>query len=121
MSNTNEEKKESVQDKDAKMWAMFCHLSALVGFVIPFGNIIGPLIIWILKKEEYELVNLNGKEALNYLEAMPEIQLIIIDIMMPDMDGMELLKFINASSKWKKIPVIMCTSLADIDVVKKKH
>jgi uncharacterized Tic20 family protein len=67
MSNANEEeKKELGQDKEAKMWAMFCHLSALVGFIIPFGNIIGPLIIWILKKEEYELVNLNGKEALNF-------------------------------------------------------
>jgi len=66
MSNANEEKKEPIQDKEAKMWAMFCHLSALVGFVIPFGNIIGPLIIWILKKDEYELVNLNGKEALNF-------------------------------------------------------
>ena len=44
-------------NKDENMWAMFCHLSALVGFVIPFGNIIAPLIIWTLKKDEYPHVN----------------------------------------------------------------
>lgn len=52
--------------KDEKMWAMLCHLSALAGFVIPFGNIIAPLVIWILKKEEYPLVDDQGKEALNF-------------------------------------------------------
>ena len=30
---------------DERMWAMFAHLSALIGFVIPFGSILGPLII----------------------------------------------------------------------------
>ena len=53
-------------DKDSKMWAMFCHLSALAGFIIPFGNVIGPLILWSLKKDEFELVNDQGKEALNF-------------------------------------------------------
>lgn len=36
--------------KDERMWAMIAHLSAVVGFVIPFGNVIAPLLIWILKK-----------------------------------------------------------------------
>ena len=53
-------------NKDENMWAMFCHLSALVGFVIPFGNIIAPLIIWTLKKDEYPHVNDQGKEAINF-------------------------------------------------------
>jgi uncharacterized Tic20 family protein len=70
MPDTKESKTENagkaVPDKEANMWSMFCHLSALVGFVIPFGNIIGPLVIWVLKKDEYPLVNENGKEALNF-------------------------------------------------------
>ena len=69
-----EKREESVTktapDKEANMWAMFCHLSALIGFVIPFGNIIGPLVIWVLKKDEYPLVNENGKEALNFQISM---------------------------------------------------
>ncbi len=57
---------EKPMNKDENMWAMFCHLSALAGFVIPFGNIIGPLIIWTVKKDEYPHVNDQGKEAINF-------------------------------------------------------
>ncbi len=52
--------------KDERMWAMFCHLSALSGHIIPFGNIIGPLVIWMIKRDEYPLVADQGKEALNF-------------------------------------------------------
>jgi len=48
------------------MWAMLCHLSALAGYLIPFGNIIGPLIVWQIKKAEFPLVDDQGKEALNF-------------------------------------------------------
>ena len=58
--------KEAPVNKDENMWAMFCHLSGLVGFVIPFGNVIAPLIIWTLKKDEYPHVDDQGKEALNF-------------------------------------------------------
>ncbi|RJQ38370.1 DUF4870 domain-containing protein, partial [Candidatus Microgenomates bacterium] len=34
----------SEKDKDERLWATFCHLSAFVGFFIPLGNIIAPLI-----------------------------------------------------------------------------
>lgn len=47
-------------------WAMACHLSALSGYIIPLGWIIGPLVIWLMKREEYEFVNHQGKEALNF-------------------------------------------------------
>ena len=45
---------------------MFAHLSALSGIIIPFGNIIGPLIIWQIRKAEFPLVDDQGKEALNF-------------------------------------------------------
>ena len=45
--------------------AMFAHLSALVGFLIPFGNLIGPLIVWQLKKDD-PFVDSQGKEAVNF-------------------------------------------------------
>jgi uncharacterized Tic20 family protein len=47
-------------------WAMGCHLIALAGFIIPFGNIIGPLIFWLIKKDESEFVDDQGKESLNF-------------------------------------------------------
>jgi len=55
-----------IDDKDERMWGMFCHLSALAGFIIPFGNIIGPLIIYSMKKDEYAFVADQGKESLNF-------------------------------------------------------
>jgi len=57
--------------KDARTWAMFCHLAGLCGFVLPFvGNIVGPLILWQLKKDEYPFVDEHGKEALNFQLSM---------------------------------------------------
>lgn len=47
-------------------WAMFCHLGGFCGYLIPFGNIIVPLILWLVKKEEYPFVDHHGKEALNF-------------------------------------------------------
>ena len=45
---------------------MWCHLSALAGLVIPFGNFIGPLIIWQMKRNEIPSLDVHGKEALNF-------------------------------------------------------
>lgn len=54
-------------NKDARTFGMLCHLLALCGLVgIPFGNILGPLVIWLIKKEEHPFVNDQGKESLNF-------------------------------------------------------
>ncbi len=52
------------------LWPMLCHLSALAGLVIPFGNIIGPLVVWLMKKDEMPIVNEYGKESLNFQISM---------------------------------------------------
>jgi uncharacterized protein len=57
-------------NRDQNMWAMLCHLAALAGFVIPFGNVIGPLVIWLIKKDEYQLVDDQGKESINFQISM---------------------------------------------------
>lgn len=51
---------------EERQWAMFAHLSALAGLIIPFGSIIGPLVIWLIKKDTMAFVNDQGKEALNF-------------------------------------------------------
>lgn len=55
---------------EERNWAMFCHLSAFSGIIIPFGNIIGPLILWSMKKEHSELVDREGKKSLNFQISM---------------------------------------------------
>lgn len=62
--------------KESKNFGMLCHLTALAGYVIPFGNIIGPLIVWIIKKEEDPFVDDQGKESLNFQITMTIIILI---------------------------------------------
>jgi len=58
-------------NKDARMWAMICHLAGLAGLVVPvIGCIIGPLIVWQIKKEEFPFVDEQGKEAVNFQISM---------------------------------------------------
>ena len=52
--------------KDDRTWGLLAHLSALAGYVIPFGNIVGPLIVWLIKKDQSWFVNDQGKESLNF-------------------------------------------------------
>jgi uncharacterized Tic20 family protein len=51
---------------DERLWGMLCHLAALAGFIIPFGSIIGPLVVWLIKKPQYPFVDQQGKESLNW-------------------------------------------------------
>jgi len=53
-------------ENQARTWNMLCHLSALAGFIIPFGNMLGPLLVWQIKKNEIPSVNVHGKAALNF-------------------------------------------------------
>ncbi|WLG95970.1 DUF4870 domain-containing protein [Pseudomonas sp. FP198] len=52
--------------REARQWAMFCHLSALLGIFIPFGSLIAPLVIWQVKRESDPFIDAQGKEALNF-------------------------------------------------------
>jgi uncharacterized Tic20 family protein len=56
-----------LSEKDARTWGMLCHLGALAGLVgIPFGNIVGPLVVWLIKRNESAFVDDQGKESLNF-------------------------------------------------------
>jgi len=61
------------ENKDARMWGTFCHLSGLLGLLGPISaglgsvlGIVGPLVVWLIKKDEYEFVSDQGKESLNF-------------------------------------------------------
>lgn len=51
--------------------AVLCHASSLLGFFVPvIGHVLGPLIIWLVKKDESAEVNEHGKESLNFQISM---------------------------------------------------
>ena len=66
--------------KDERTWAMLSHFSALCMFIFPFGNILAPLIIWLIKKEEMSFVEDQAKEVMNFQISMT-IYLLISGIM----------------------------------------
>ena len=54
-------------DSDVRNWMTICHLASFSGALgVPVGNIIGPLIVWLIKKDESELIDYHGKEAINF-------------------------------------------------------
>ena len=68
---TQQEQASEEISKDPRTWAMFCHLAGLAGYLIPLvGNIVAPLIIWQMKKDEYPFVDKQGKEAVNFQISM---------------------------------------------------
>lgn len=56
----------TLPDREVRMWTMLCHLAALLGLLIPIGTAVGPLVVWLIKRNDHPAIDLNGKEALNF-------------------------------------------------------
>lgn len=76
------------------------------------------LIETILVKRRFKtLVAGSGEDALRLLMANPGVRLLITDLRMPGMDGMTLVRRLRAGPRWAKLPVIICTNLAELQAV----
>ncbi len=53
--------------ENERTWGMLAHLSALVGVVVPlFGCVLGPLLVWLGRRDQSSFVEGQAKEALNF-------------------------------------------------------
>ena len=77
------------------------------------------MLMAILKKEGYQLsAATNGRQALEVIEKVAP-DLVLMDVMMPDMDGYEACERIKASTRWRDLPIIFLTAKTDIaDIVR---
>ncbi|HEY8414205.1 MAG TPA: DUF4870 domain-containing protein [Thermaerobacter sp.] len=54
-------------DGPGHTWAVLCHLSALAWWALPgVGHLLGPLVLWLVKRGDDEFVDAHGKEAVNF-------------------------------------------------------
>ena len=51
---------------EARTFGMLCHIGALAGYIVPLGNVLGPLLFWMMKKDTHPFIDEQGKESLNF-------------------------------------------------------
>jgi uncharacterized Tic20 family protein len=54
------------QSSDERMWATIGHLSAFTAFITGIGCIVGPLVVWLVKRDTLPFAADQAKEALNF-------------------------------------------------------
>src|SRR6266699_6074517 len=56
---------------DVRTWCVLCHASALLGLFFHFlGHILGPLVVWLIKRGDSPEIDAHGKESLNFQISM---------------------------------------------------
>ena len=91
-------------NSQARTFAMLCHLSAFAALIgIPLGNILGPLVVWLIKREELPMVDHQGKESLNFQISMT-IYLIVAGLLSLLLIGIPLL--IGLAIAWFVLVII---------------
>ncbi len=67
MNETTPGSAASAPTQDERTWGLIAHLSAFAGLVAPFaGNVLGPLVVWLIKREQSPFVETEAREALNF-------------------------------------------------------
>jgi uncharacterized protein len=61
---------DTIDPKTIHQWAMFMHLSMLLNFIIPFGGVVAPIVMWQLKKDDYPGIDEHGKNIVNFMISM---------------------------------------------------
>ena len=60
----------TISSSEARTWSILVHVAALSGLLVPFGGVLGPFLVWIIKRPESAAVDRHGKAALNFQISM---------------------------------------------------
>jgi CheY-like chemotaxis protein len=85
--------------------------------VVDDADLARQTLVRLLRREGYQAIAAaSGREALDDLSRyVPD--LILLDVAMPGLDGLELLEILHANPQWQSIPVVMLTGVSDTHVV----
>ncbi len=73
----------------------------------------------LLRREGYQTVTANnGKEALDSL-SQTHPDLILLDVAMPELDGLSFLEILHDNPEWRSLPVIMMTAVSDTHCIRR--
>ncbi len=83
------------------------------------------LIASVLKEEDTKgvkteiILKKDGQEAINYFqhETMPQVSLVILDLNLPKVDGMDVLKFAKNNSRYCSVPIIVLSTSSNQDTI----
>ena len=62
----NETTETGAVDPQVRNTAVAAHLSTFAGLVVPFGSVIGPLAVWLTRRDRDPFIDQAGREALNF-------------------------------------------------------
>jgi CheY-like chemotaxis protein len=67
----------------------------------------------LLERHNMQVISANnGQEAIRLVETTPELALVLMDIMMPEMDGYETMRRIRSNQEFRRLPIIALTAKA---------
>jgi CheY-like chemotaxis protein len=87
--------------------------------VVEDGDLVRETLTRLLRREGFStLAACDGREALNVLgHEHPDV--ILLDVNMPDMNGLELLEALHANPQWQALPVVMLTAHSDTHTIRR--
>jgi len=96
------------------------YLKARVVLLVEDDPVVRKMVRSILSRHQVEIIEIDdGIQAYNLLKTMLPTRMVLMDIGLPNMNGIQLVEDIRAKPDWKKTPVVMLTASSDVEDVKK--
>jgi DNA-binding response OmpR family regulator len=79
--------------------------------VVEDDQIIVTLLEHLLKRRGFDVrIAMDGRQAMDFIDTLPAPALVLLDVMLPYLDGFELIKKIREHATWNQVPIIMLTA-----------
>ncbi|HEX3085929.1 MAG TPA: response regulator [Pyrinomonadaceae bacterium] len=79
--------------------------------VVEDDQIIATVVEHLLSRRGFTVeIARDGRQALEFIEAKPKPAIVVLDVMLPYVDGFDLIKTIRGHATWSDVPVVMLTA-----------